>query len=245
MNVAIIDDEEDARYILRNALENIYGQHVLNFHEASSVNEGIKVLSRERLDIVFLDIQLQDGTGFDLLQNLGPISAKIIFVTAFDEFALRAFDFYAFAYLVKPFKQSVLKEVMDRLINGMEQQNPEHISMISDTLTVNQLEKIIIPEIDGFQVVQTENVLFLKSDNNYTEFFLENGNTICSSRTLKDYEKLLTPNGFFRIHRSYLINISKVQGYSSVDGGFVKMSSKLEIPIGRRKIAQFRKLFLG
>lgn len=245
MKIAIIDDEEDARYLLRKALEKEYDTSMELVVEISNIQDGVAVLKRETFDIVFLDIQLQDGTGFDLLEQVGPLESKIVFVTAFDDFALRAFEFYAFAYLVKPFKQSMLIDVVDRIQAGIEKQPQESMSMISSAYKSQQLEKIVIPELEGFQVVMTQNVLYIKSDNNYSEFHLEDGSKVFSSRTLKDYERLLTPSGFFRIHRSYLINISKVTGYSSVDGSFVKIGVHLEIPIGRRKLAQFRKLFLG
>lgn len=244
MKIAIIDDEEDARFLLRDALEKEYSQQIEHIVEVANVKDGVTVLKREPIDILFLDIQLQDGTGFDLLEKVGAVNCKIVFVTAYDDFALRAFEFYAFAYLVKPFKQSALMDVMSRIIEEKENLPQENLSMVSSAYKKKQLDKIIIPELDGFQVVQTNDILFLKSDNNYSEFFLSEGQQILSSRTLKEYERLLTPSGFFRIHRSYLINISKVKGYSSVDGNFVKMGNTIEIPIGRRKLAQFRKLFL-
>ena len=245
MKIAVIDDEEDARYLLRKALQDEYKDVIELIVEVSNVTDGISILKRENFDIIFLDIQLQDGTGFDLLEKVGEIDSKVVFVTAFDDFALRAFEFYAFAYLVKPFKLSMLIDVVNRIREGLHQQPKENISMVSAAYKTQQLDKIVIPELEGFQVVQTQDILFIKSDNNYSEFVLEDGSKVFSSRTLKDYERLLTPSGFFRIHRSYLINVSKVRGYSSVDGSFVKMGAGLLIPIGRRKLAQFRNLFLG
>ena len=245
MKIAIIDDEDDARYLLRDALEKKYSTYIDVIVEVDSVANGIKLLNRQKIDLLFLDIQLQDGTGFDLLEQVAETPSKIVFVTAYDDFALKAFEFYAFAYLVKPFKQSRLDEVMDRILNDIEHHSDANLEMISSAYKSNHLEKIVIPELDGFQVVQTQNVLYLRSDNNYSEFYLEDGSKIISSRTLKEYEKLLEHNGFFRIHRSYLINISKVKGYTSNDGGYVKVGEAIEIPIGRRKLAQFRKIFLG
>ena len=245
MRIAIIDDEEDARYLVRKALEKTYHEHISLIVEVDGVTAAQKLLTRENIDLIFLDIQMNDGTGFDLLEQLPDLEAQIVFVTAYDEFALRAFDFYAFAYLVKPFKQKTLEDVMDRLIHGHQEAAATDLRLLTDAYQNGHLQKIVVSELEGFHVVPITNILYLKSDNNYTEFFLRDSTHLTSSKTLKEYERLLEAEGFFRSHRSYLINLAQVRGYTRTDGGSVIMQDGASIPIGRRKQAEFRKKFLG
>ncbi|MBT8232393.1 MAG: response regulator transcription factor [Saprospiraceae bacterium] len=245
MRVAIIDDEEDARYLLRTAIEKEFNEFVHFIVEVDGVESATQLLNREEIDVIFLDIKMNDGTGFDLLERFPNLKSKIVFVTAYNNFALRAFEFFAFAYIVKPFKKSMLTEVMYRIINSKRNAAHNEIVAMAESYQNGKLHKIVVPELEGFRIISLDDVLYLQSDNNYSEFHLLDASNLVSSKTLKDYERLLEPEGFYRVHKSFLINLSHVEAYIKVDGGRVIMKDKTEVPIGRRKLAEFRKRFLG
>ena len=245
MQIAIIDDETHARTLLRNTLEKNFKEEISQFLEANSVQSGIALLQSNTVDLLFLDIQLEKETGFDLLKQIKDVDFTLIFVTAFDDFALRAFDFFAFGYLVKPFPESDLVRVINRyLTNNQSRSNRGFTEDLIEAYQTKKIQKIAINEMEGFRLLPLPSIMYLKSDNNYTEFFMDNGTHYCCSKTLKIYEKLLVKEDFFRIHRSYLINLNFVDGYSNKDGGSVIMQNQKQLPISRRKLAAFRQIFL-
>lgn len=245
MQIAIIDDEQHARALIRRTLEEHYDQEVSIILEADSVQQGKALLENEALDLLFLDIQLKDGTGFDLLDQFADLDCTLVFVTAFNHFALRAFDFFAFGYLVKPYQKSDLIRVIDRYLNDRSAGNPKFTKELMEAYNARKLHKIAINELEGFRLLDIDTILYLRSDNNYTEFFTADGSQFWCSKTLKIYEKLLLPEGFFRVHRSFLVNLNFVEGYSNKDGGSVIMKNQKQLPISRRKLAAFRQIFLS
>jgi two-component system LytT family response regulator len=244
LSIGIIDDEENARFLLRNEIEKTYALLIDHIHEADGVGTGLTLLQKTKIDILFLDIELGDGNAFQILEAIDDIDFSIIFVTAYNEFALKAFEFFAFGYIVKPFKKSELKTVVDRYLEEKIKTTKSSVRILSESIFDKKIRKIILPDMDGFQVIHLSDVLYIKSDNNYSDFVLHNKQRYLSSRTLKDYERILSDQGFFRSHRQYLINLDHVSGYSKNDGGYVKMSNGEIIPIGRRKVAEFRRIFL-
>ncbi|NNF34530.1 MAG: response regulator transcription factor [Saprospiraceae bacterium] len=244
LSIGIVDDEENARFLLRNEIEKSYSQILDRIYEADSVHSGLSLVKNNKIDILFLDIELGDGNAFHILEEIDTIDFSIIFVTAYNEFALKAFEFFAFGYIVKPFKKSELKEVVDRYLEEKVKTSKSSVRILSESILDKQIKKIILPDMDGFQVIHLSDVLYVKSDNNYSDFVLVNGDRFLSTRTLKDYERILTGQGFFRSHRQYLINLEHVAGYSKNDGGYIIMKTKEIIPIGRRKVAEFRRIFL-
>jgi two-component system LytT family response regulator len=244
LSIGIIDDEENARFLLRNEIEKSYSHILDQIYEADSVHSGLSLVKNRKIDILFLDIELGDGNAFHILEEIETIDFSIIFVTAYNEFALKAFEFFAFGYIVKPFKKSELKEVVNRYLEEKVKTSKSSVRILSESILDKKIKKIILPDMDGFQVIHLSDVLYVKSDNNYSDFVLVNGDRFLSTRTLKDYERILTGQGFFRSHRQYLINLEHVAGYSKNDGGYIIMKTKEIIPIGRRKVAEFRRIFL-
>ncbi|MBT8229763.1 MAG: LytTR family DNA-binding domain-containing protein [Bacteroidia bacterium] len=244
LSIGIIDDEENARYLLRNELEKTYASHIDLIHEAENVVTGLALVQNCKIDILFLDIELGDGNAFQILEAIDDFDFSIIFVTAYNKFALKAFEFFAFGYIVKPFKKSELKTVVDRYLEDKVKTSKSSVRILSESIYDKKIKKIILPDMDGFRVIHLSDVLYVKSDNNYSDFVLLNEQRFLSSRTLKDYEKILGDQGFFRSHRQYLVNLDHVSGYSNNDGGYIKMDTGKIIPIGRRKVAEFRKIFL-
>ncbi len=244
LKTVIIDDEKDARFLLKHALVENYAQQVEIIAEADSVKKGIQILEQYQPDLVFLDIQMNDGTSFDLLEQIPEHSFDVIFVTAFNQFALKAFDFYALGYLVKPFKKSSLYNAVDKYIEKQSRVPNPGLKMLAGSHDQQEISKIVIPNVDGFNVLDLEDIMYLKSDNNYSEFYLKNGSKKTSSKTLKEYERLLTARNFYRIHQQYLINLDFVTEYIKLGGGQVIMKNGDYLPIGRRRIPEFRKVFL-
>ncbi|MEL6276140.1 MAG: response regulator, partial [Bacteroidota bacterium] len=148
--IAIIDDEADARFLLRTALEQSFAEEIAFIAEADSVYKGKELLRTQSVDLVFLDIQLTDGTGFNLLESLSQIDFTIVFVTAHSDFALRAFDFFTFAYLVKPFKQAQLERVFQQFLSSQQPNGTSAIRVLSESIANRRISKVVIAEQEGF-----------------------------------------------------------------------------------------------
>jgi len=233
----IIDDESKARNALKNLIEKHCG-NIKVIAEAGCVKEGIEVIEEFSPDIVFLDVQMPDGTGFDLLEQIGEIDFKIIFASAFDRFAIQAFKFSAIDYLLKPVEPEMLLEACSRL------KDDDRISEINRKLEVllnnrNNFEKIALPTLDGINFVNIKDIIRCESDNNYTNIYLNDGKKHIVSKTLKDFDEMLTPFNFFRIHKSHLINLNYLQKYNKGEGGYVIMEDGSELEVSRRRKEDF------
>jgi two-component system, LytTR family, response regulator len=229
----IIDDEERGRQTLKNQIER-YCPDLTIVAEADGVESGISVIRQENPDVVFLDIQMNDGTGFDLLHRLGKISFSLVFSTAYDQYALQAFKFSATDYLLQPIDP-------DQLVAAVERIKANH-----DTKSINQklealvsnksgFEKIALPTLDEIILVKIKDIVHCQSESNYTTIYMPKGEKIVVTKTLKDFDEMLTPFGFFRIHQSHLINMDYVQKYVKGDGGAVIMENGLSIEVARRR----------
>lgn len=243
-SVAIIDDEADARFLLRQSLESQFQRQLAFIAEADSVSSGKALLSTQRIDLVFLDIKMKDGTGFQLLEALPDIQFTVVFVTAYSNFALRAFDFFTFAYLVKPFKTTELASVVERFQRERLPSQATSIRLLTESMARNTITKMVIAEMEGFLIINIQDILYLKSDSNYTEFLMKDGSRHIGSKSLKEYDQALKSEGFYRVHRSYLINLNAVKSYSRHDAT-IELRNGDMIPLGRRRMAGFKQLFLG
>ena len=234
----IIDDESNARNALKNLL-SVYCSQIMVVGEADNVSNGIKAIKDFSPDLVFLDVQMPDGTGFDLLQQIGDVKFKVIFASAYDKFAIQAFRFSALDYLQKPVEPDKLIEACSRLETSddrYEELNKKLEVLLSNK---NSFEKITLPTLDGIIFVKINDIIRCESDNNYTQFFLKNNKKILVSRTLKDYDEMLTPFNFFRIHKSHLINLAFLERYKKGEGGTVIMEDGAELEVSRRRKEDF------
>jgi len=233
----IVDDESKAR----NALKNLLTQHcpeILVVGEGDCVNAGVEKINELSPDVVFLDVQMPDGTGFDLLEQFSEIKFKIIFASAFDKFAIQAFKFSALDYLLKPVEPEMLIEACSKL------KEDDKFAEINKKLEVlmsnkNSFEKIALPTLDGIIFVKIKEILRCESDNNYTNIFLRDAKKIIVSKTLKEYDEMLTPFNFFRIHKSHLINLAFLARYKKGEGGSVEMEDGAELEVSRRRKEEF------
>jgi len=233
MNVIIVDDEEKSRSTTRSFITR-YCPELNILDEADGVETGLKSIKQHPPDLVFMDVEMKDGTGFDLLNLLKPVNFKVIFITAFDSYALKAFNFSAVDYLLKPLDPTRLTEAVSKLktthTNDLLHRKLE--ALLENKVS---LEKIALPEIDGLVMVRIKDIVRCESESNYTRFYLKTGKTHLSTKTLKDFDEMLTGMNFCRIHKSHLINIDFVARYIKGDGGVVIMDDQTELEVARRR----------
>ncbi len=244
MRVLIIDDEDRARKSIAGILK-LSNNNVQLVAEADGVKSGIEAIKEHNPDLVLLDINMSDGTGFDLLKKIENITFKVIFITAYEEFAIKAFEFSAIDYILKPVDPAKLIDALYRANQLIEQEN---INLKLNALFANlegsatECKKLILKTAENIYVVNTSDVIRCESDSGYTNFFLIDGKKILVSRNLKDYEDMLNGLGFYRLHQSHLINIKYIDHYSKTEGGAVIMKDNSAIPVARRKKDNFLKL---
>ncbi|PKP05311.1 MAG: DNA-binding response regulator [Bacteroidetes bacterium HGW-Bacteroidetes-6] len=233
LKIVIVDDEESGRETLRNFLTK-YCNGVEIVAEANGVASGIGQIVLHKPDLVFLDVQMQDGTGFDLLSGLSERKFQVVFVTSYDQYALQAFRFSAADYLLKPVDPDQLIEAVEKVRSNIEK---KEITSKLDVLVsnVNRLEKIALPAMDGIRFVNIEDIVRCESDDNYTMFFMKSGESIVVSKTLKEYELMLNGMRFCRVHKSYLVNLKYVSRYVPGDGGYLILEDGSHVDVSRRK----------
>lgn len=206
--------------------------------EADNIEMAQKLIIQLQPDLVFLDIKIKQYTGFNLLENLAEINFGIIFITAYDRYALRAIKFSAIDYILKPIKNEELLKAIDKASRSIE--NKQQKDRSADLLRfiqnpLSQVNRIGIPVSDGFEFIKVEEIIYCLSDRNYTIITKIDGSKLVSSYTLKEFDHLLSELGFFRAHKSHLINLNHMVRYSKKDGNTVVMIDGAVIPIARTK----------
>lgn len=224
-----MDDEAPARANLRAALAGIPLELEV-VGEAQSVAEAVVLINSTKPDVVLLDIWLDDGTGFDVLDQVEHDMTRVVFVTAFDHHAVKAFKRGALHYLLKPVVRADLQDALERASSEPVHSN-EHVDHARRAL----LDRIIIPTAEGFHVLTPDDIVRCESDGNYTRFHLLNGDRVVASRTLKEYENQLVPFGFMRVHLSHLVNMAQVKMYLHRDGGTLVLTNAQEVPVSHRR----------
>jgi two-component system LytT family response regulator len=231
----VVDDIPEALQMLSNDIEKHHPEITL-IGKANSVISAAKLLQKNHPDILFLDIMLGDGTGFDILEIVPKLKSKIIFVTASDEYAIKAFKFAAIDYILKPYSNEDLANAIKKAKEQI-QPNKEQLSVLQDSIKNprSTSQKISLHTSEKIIVVQISEILRCKSDNNYTTFYLENGQRILVSKTLKYYADMLKEHQFIRVHQSHLINIKYIKEFIKSDGGYLILKDKTNIPVSVRK----------
>ncbi len=247
IKAVIIEDEVVSRETLINYLEK-YCPDVRVVGEAGNIEQGKKAINQFAPDLVFLDVEMPFGNGFDLLEELESINFELIFVTAFSNYALKALNMSASYYLLKPIDIDELIAAVDKVRDNLS--NKERLSsaqILKDNLHVseNRLKRIVLPELEGFEVAQLKDILYCRANDNLTDFHFLNGKkkTIC--KTLKYFDEILGQSGFLRIHKSLLINLEHVTGYKRGKGGYAQMSNGHELEIAVRRKQDFLEKFAG
>lgn len=237
----IVEDEETSRDILRNYLKK-YCPNIDVIGEASNIDDALVLIRTHTLDLVFLDVEMPYGNAFDLLDKVGDINFETIFVTAYDHYAIEALNAHASYYLMKPISIDDLIKAVDYVTEiKLKEEALQDQVLVTKTDSVNG--KITIPQQNGFEVLETANILYCKADDNYTEIYLNNNKKRLVSKTLKYFEDILSESGFARVHKSYLINVNEVSKYLKGKGGCVELSNGKQIMVSASKKANLLAYF--
>lgn len=237
----LIDDDDNLRSGMKSLLLR-YAPEIQIIGEANSVKTGVEAIENLQPQVVFLDIQMTDGTGFDILEQIaqrnGKSTSHIVFITAHEQYAIKAFRFSALDFLLKPVDPEELQKVIEKIKNVLVKNDDySHIDLLLENIRkkVDNFKRIALSNSDGIHLFEVSDIIRCESEDNYTKFFIKNSKPILISRTLKEYEELLTEHGFERIHQSHLINIAYLKSYIKKDGGYVVMADDSNLPISQRK----------
>lgn len=237
MTILIIDNEPGIRNTLSELIKQI-GFPFSRIVEASGVKDGIQRIQTENPDIVFLDIEMEDGTGFDLMKQLPAPKFQLIFVTAHNQYAVDAFKFSAIDYLLKPVDPDELKISLDKAATNIESKSlKDQIDILLQQIAgkPDKDRRIVLKDIENIYFVKVSEILYCMADGTYTRFYLQSAKEILVSKNLKEYETLLEPLGFLRTHHSYLVNPDKITIYDKSDGGALILEGGLSVPVSQRK----------
>ncbi len=226
--IAIIDDEKNVRIVLKNLLQLLFTNCEI-VAEAGSVKEAVKLLAQTKPDIVLLDIKLEDGTGFSLLQQLPSLDFKLIFVTAFNQFAVKAFRFNALDYLLKPIDPTELQDAIEKVQESVLDKN--ELKRLIDNAASNKTSQIVIKTTNKTYFIELSDILYCQAEGAYAKIITKK-ETILASKNLKHFTDLLSEQGFIRTHQSYLVNKSEIE---SINNNILVLKDGAEIPISVRK----------
>lgn len=238
IKAVIIDDEENARFTLANYL-TMYCPEISILGEADGVESGVVAINKHQPDVVFLDIMLSDGSGFNLLNRFEQVNFKIIFVTSYSQYAIKALKYSAFDYILKPIDIDELLAVINRLksITVTPADTSIKLDLLQNTLNKNEhsFTKIVLATNNSLYVIEIANIMHCEAQESYTLFHLNNETKLLVSRTLKEYDGLLQEHMFVRIHKSHLVNFSYITRFLNQDGGFVVLKNGSTLPVSFRK----------
>ncbi len=241
LKAIIVEDEHTSRDILKNYLTR-YCPNVQVLGEAENVEEALVLIRNNELDLVFLDVEMPYGNAFDLLEKVGDINFETIFVTAYNQYAMDALNAHASYYLMKPISIDELIKAVDYVTEIKQKE-----SALQDQVLVPKIHsvsgKITIPQQDGFEVINTADILYCKADDNYTEIYLNNKKKKLVSKTLKYFEDALMDSHFSRVHKSYLVNVNEIVKYVKGKGGSVVLSNGKQVSVSASRKAELLAFF--
>lgn len=255
LRAIIVDDEELARKNLAIMLET-YCPEIDVIGEAGDIDEAESIIKSSHPDVVFLDIRMPSGSeGFDLLERMENRNFLVVFVTAFKDYAIRAFQTNAVHYILKPIDEEDLRIAVDKLIATKEtfSKHPENYENYFDALQnlANRLihnkisNRIAISHTKGVKIVEDDDIAYLEASGNCSMIYFKNGTRYLDTRTLKVYEEILNSDKFYRIHKSYIINLDMIKEYISEGGYMIKLKNDIELPVARNRVSAFLKTIKG
>lgn len=232
----IVEDEQNNRENLQNILEE-YCPKVELLAICSSALEGRQKIIELKPDLVFLDIEMPGGDGFSLLESLPELNFEVIFVTAFTNYAVKAIKFSALDYIVKPIDTMELLKAIDKASKKIKEKldNLRMVNLLENQYKEGSKKVLALPLSDKIEFVEISNIVRCQADGNYTVFYLKNKEKLLISKTLKEYDELLTPFNFLRVHQSHLINLDEVKSFIKTDGGYILMKDGASITISRQR----------
>lgn len=241
IKAVIIEDELNSQELLKTILEE-YCENIKVLGVTESVDSGIALLKEVSPDVVFLDVEIEGGTGFDVLNAFEKPSFKIIFVTGYNHYAIKAIKHSALDYILKPINLGEIKAAISK-ISSEELGQEDKINFLNENLSKDpdDIDQVVISDTKGHNIVKYDEILFLEADRSYITFFLGNKRKHISSNPLTFYESILPDAIFYRIHKSYLVNLKKVLNVHSGRGGLVELVDGFTLPIAYRRKADFLK----
>lgn len=246
LTAILVDDEQASRITLKNYLEK-YCPSVELLGEAENINEAYRLINRLQPQLVFLDVEMPFGNAFDLLEQFDSLNFEVIFVTAFSKYALEALNLSASNYLLKPLEISALIDAVEKVnetVNEKAQVKTSNILLENLNIENKQLKKMVLPMLDGFEVVILKDIVRCEANDNLSNIYLSDGTKRTVCRTLKFYEDVLKDYDFIRIHKSHLINVNTVKQYKKGKGGEVLLNNGTELPVSASKKEGFLKRFV-
>ncbi|HEY3405763.1 MAG TPA: LytTR family DNA-binding domain-containing protein [Ohtaekwangia sp.] len=236
----IVDDEVKCQESLKKILIT-FCEGVEVLATCQNVAAARQAIIEFKPDVVFLDVQMQSETGFDLLSSFDEIDFEVVFTTAYSEYALQAIKFSAIDYLLKPIDVDDLQKALVKIEKKRKSDFTDQVKHLLQNLQTGNAEKykLALPSSDGLVFIQTSSILYCKASGSYTEFFMEDKTKHLISRPLKEYDDILSALNFFRVHHSYLINLNYIKSYVRGEGGYVVMSDNNSIDVSRRKKEAF------
>lgn len=244
IHTLIIDDEADGRNALRIAIEKYFPEVAIKgIYETPE--KGLEAIRSTTPDLVFLDVQMPHMSGFDLLKQVSPFNFEVIFVTAHDQYAIKAIRFSALDYLLKPVDIDDLRAALEKAKERLHHKNAQHqYQSVLHNIghKAGKIERLAVPTQEGIEFYNTADIIFCEAEGSYTQLILTHKRKQLVSRNLKDFESLLAESGFCRVHHTYLINIRHVQKYIRGEGGYVIMTDNHHVDISRRKKEEFLQL---
>ncbi len=233
LKAVIIDDEKDAIDGLEIMLQGSCPDIILAGH-ATSAAAGIELIRRQQPDLVFLDIEMPHGNGFKVLEAIPGKQLQVIFVTAYDQYAIQAIKFNACDYLLKPANPEEVALAVDRARENIRSTQFTNYQRLLEQMRSRKLDKIALPTSHGFLYVNTEDIIRIEADKSYSTIYIAQRKPVIVSQIIKFYEELLSDKGFFRIHKKHLINMKHVDQFFRTDGAYVVMSDQTKVEISRR-----------
>lgn len=236
----IVDDELKSRKSLQILLTD-FCEDVEVAALCQNVADGIEAIKKHNPDVVFLDIQMQRETGFDLLTKINEITFDVIFTTAYSEYAIKAFQFSALDYLLKPIDIQDLNRAIEKVEKRSKSDITKKLNHLLENLNSrqNEIKKIALPTNDGLVFIKIEDIIYLEATSNYTIFHTIDKHNHMVSRTLKEYDTMLSDYNFYRIHKTHLINLNYIKKYVRGDGGYVILNNDVSLDVSKRKKAGF------
>ena len=247
ISTVLVDDETDSIRVLQKLLAT-YCPQVEVVGTAEGVETALAVIHSTRPDLLFLDIEMTQGNAFDLLNQLRPLTFQVIFVTAFDNYAIRAFKYSAVDYLLKPVDIDELVSAVERVVERSQQRNiVDQMQVFLDsmgTLHLSQQQKMAVPTLEGLIFINLRDVVRLEARSSYTQIIMEDGEIVTATRTIKEYEDSLPESLFCRIHNSHIINLQKIDKYHKGRGGYVVLEDGSRIEVATRRRQEFLRRLL-
>ncbi len=232
----IVDDEPYCCEALATLLER-YCPEVKVADICYSGEAAIAAIREQKPQLLFLDIEMPQMNGFELLEKLPEINFELIFTTSYDQYAIKAIRFSALDYLLKPIDREELQKAVQKAISRLSSPLPQQLEILWQKInhSSSPVQKIALPTMEGLQMVALDSIISCASDSNYTVFFLKNKQKIIVSRTLKDVEEMLSEHRFIRVHHSYIVNMNEIAKYMKGEGGYLVMSDGSSVDVSRSK----------